>query len=232
MTLLERTQSLTARAKQRREQEAREEVAKAVRARTKNLEKLLEQLEAAFARAEALDRARQPRSPWPAPPVATFSAYDQGGKAPISVESTRQSEWEKFVLALGKFVKKAEEAVAQDVKRAKQAALEGISPEDLRGYVDDPSTEAQAQVLLETFGALRNKPWEALSGAELAAILQQASDFRDSFVRLRETGASESLRQFLARARKDGAPLAALTDELRAELAARKLLDRLRLILR
>ncbi|WP_437991287.1 hypothetical protein [Sorangium sp. So ce145] len=232
MTLLERTQSLTTRAKQRREHDLREEVAKHIRARTKNLEKHLQQLETAWARAEALDRAGRQRSPWPAPPVVAFDAYEQKGGAPISVESTRQEEWDKFVVALGKFVKKAEEAIAQDIKRARQDALEDNLLEDLHTYLHDPSTERQAQDLLGILRSLQEKRWETLSGADLGAVLQKARDFCENVVRLRETGSSEDLRRFLALARKDGAPLEALTDPLRAELETRKLLGRLRLTLR
>ncbi|MDI1450820.1 hypothetical protein [Polyangium sp. 6x1] len=232
MTLLERTQSLAARAKQRREQEKREEVAKKVRARTRNLEHLLEQLDAARERAASLDGAGHARTSWPAPPISAFDAYDPKGGTSITIEADRQNEWEKFVLLLGKFVKKADEAVAQDVKQAKQNALEGISPEDLRSYLDDPSTERLAQDLLKSLESLRARRWEALSGAELGAALHEAATLRENVVRLRETGASEELLKFLALARKDGAHVDALTNTLRAELASRKLIDRLRLVLR
>jgi len=62
--------------------------------------------------------------------------------------------------------------------------------------------------------------------------LQQPSTFRDDVTRLRESGASENLRAFLAQARNDGAPLDVLTDTLRKELEERKLLGRLRLVLK
>ncbi len=229
MTLLERTQILEARAKRQREHEARETIAERIRDRTKHLEKYLKRLAVARARATALEEAGHERAPWPAPPVAAFSVYDLKGVAPVSVESTRQAEWEKFVLALGKFVEKTERTVAQDVRRAKKSALEGVSSEDLRGYLGDPSTENQGQQLLNILERLEQKNWEALPGPELLQVSQQARVLREAVVCLRETGASEELLRFLTLARNDGAPLDALTDTLHSELETRKLLGRLRI---
>lgn len=231
MSLLARTQTLQARAKRRREQEKRELFADGIRARTKNLEKHLRQLAVARARAAALEEMGLERSPWPPVPAPTFAAYDLGG-SPISVDAPRQDEWETFVLALSKFVEKIEKLLAQDIKRAKKATLDGITADDLHDYLADPSAQNQVQRLLETLESLQQRNWEAVGGAELLQLLKQANTFRDEVVRQRETGASGSLLGFLALARKDGAPLTSMTDELRAELEARKLLGRLRLILR
>ena len=122
MTLLARTQALEAKAKRRREQDIRGEVAKTVRLRTANLEKALAKLETAHSRAEALGNAGHVRSSWPAPLVQALAGYDPEGASPISVESTRQAEWEKFTLSLGTFLKKVEKAIEQDIKRANQIA--------------------------------------------------------------------------------------------------------------
>ncbi len=232
MTLLARTQALEAKAKRRREQDIRGEVAKTVRLRTANLEKALAKLETAHSRAEALGNAGHVRSSWPAPLVQALAGYDPEGASPISVESTRQAEWEKFTLSLGTFLKKVEKAIEQDIKRAREISLDGISTEEIRGYQDDPSTEEQAKKLLTRLEGLVQQTWEALSGPQLREVLQQARTFRDDVTRLRESGASENLRTFLAQAKKDGAPLDVLTDQLRKELEERKLLGRLRLVLR
>lgn len=232
MTLLARTQALEAKAKRRREQDTRGEVAKAVRLRTANLEKALAKLDTAHSRAEALENAGHVRSSWPAPPVQALAGYDPAGASPISVESTRQDEWEKFTLSLSTFLKKVEKVVEQDIKHARETALDGISTEELRGYQDDPSTEEQAKQLFTTLQAISQRSWETLSGPQLSEVLQQARAFRDDVTRLRESGASENLRTFLAQARKDGAHLDVLTDQLLKELEERKLLGRLRLVLR
>jgi hypothetical protein len=231
MTLLERAQALELRAKRQREFEAREVVAETIRARTKNLVGHLRRIEGARARVTALDDAGRERSPWLAPPVAALHVYAQGG-AGVSVASTRQPEWESFVLALGNFAERVEKLVGQDVRRAKRIALEGISTEDLRGFFEDPSTESQARRLLDTFESLDQSNWDGLSGPELLRTLKLAAAFRADVVRLRETGASEELRRFLALARGGGAELGALTDPLRAELETRKLLGRLRVVLK
>lgn len=232
MTLLERTRTLEANAKRQREQAMREEVAAEVRARTSNLEKLLTRLVTARSRAEALRSTNHVRSPWPAPPVQAFAAYDPAATSPVSVESTRRDEWQKLVLTLDAHIKKVEKLVEQDIKRAKREALSGISAEEILGYQLDPSTEGQAKQLLATHQSLTQRNWETLSGSDILDVLRRAGTFREDVTRLRESGASEELRAFLAQAREGRAPLDALTDALRAELSRRKLLGRLCLVLK
>lgn len=232
MTLLERTQALEAKAKRRREQDTRGAVAEHVRARTRSLDKALTKLRTARSRADALENTGHVRSAWPVAPIRALAEYGPAGDSPISVESPRQTEWEKFTLSLGEFVKKVEKAVEQDIKRAKKTALDGISTEEFRGYQDDPSTEEEAEQLLTRFQELHERTWETLAGPALQEVLQQASALRDDVTRLRESGASELLRAFLAQARGNGAVLDLLTDPLRKELEERKLLGRLRLVLK
>lgn len=231
MSLLDRTRSLEVLAKRQREHQEREHFAKTIRDRTKNLEKHLNQLAAAAARTDALEKENHQRSPWPAPPLAAFASYDSQGDAP-SIESPRQAEWQKFVLALGKFIEKVDKLAAQDVKRTKMSALEGIAAEELRGHLADPSSQMRAQGLLDTLEVLQRNSWEALPGPELLQIVKRARSFRDDVIGLRETGASQELLLFLALARKDGAPLTSLTEPLRAELEQRQFLSRLRLVLK
>jgi hypothetical protein len=231
MSLLGRTQSLEARAKRQGERDKREQLAGEVRARTKNLEKHLSQLAATSARADALREAEQKLSQWPPPPMSAFEAYDPNGDA-LSTDASRKAEWEKFVLALGKFVETTSKLVTQDLKRTKKSALEGITEEELRGYLADPSSQRQVQALLDTFLALEQKNWEGLAGPDLRQILALARAFRDEVVRQRETGASAELLRFLTLARKDGASLTSLTGPLRAELEERQLLSRLRLVIK
>lgn len=233
MTLLQRTQALEAKAKRQREQQVREEVAKSVRARTSSLEKSLVKLGTARLRAEALQSANHVRSSWPNPPLQAFAAYDPAATSPVSVESARQAEWDHFAPAFDTYVKKVEKVVEQDIKRAKKSALDGISADEIRDYQGDPSAEQQAVRLLDTLQSLTQRNWETLTEPELLGVLQRASAFREDVTRLRENGASQELRAFLARAaRKDGAALDELTEALRAELKSRKLLARLRLVLR
>jgi hypothetical protein len=232
MTLLERAQGLELRVRREHEHEVRGSVAETVRARTKNLETHVGKLATARARAAALEAAGRERSSWPLPPVAAFDVYRPKGVAPISVESTRQREWEKFVTALGKFVERVEKLVGQDIKRAKRSALDDVSLEDLSAYLDDPSTETEARQLLGTLDSLEGSNWETMPAAELLQALQRATAFREQVARLRENGASAELLGFLGLVRNEGAPLSALTGTLRTELDARKLFGRLRLVLK
>jgi hypothetical protein len=231
MSLLERTRSLEVRVKRQREQQVREHLAKIVRDRTRNLEKHLNRLAVAGARAAALEEAGHERSHWPAPPLGAFEAYDLQGDA-LSIESPRQDEWQKFVLTLDKFVDKIDKLVAQDVKRTKKSFLEGVTSEELRGYLADPSSQSQVQGLLNALETLQQKNWETLPGPELLRILASAGTFRDDVVRLREMGASEDLLRFLTLAGKGEAPLTSLTEPLREELEKRQLLSRLRLTMK
>lgn len=232
MTLLERARKLEERAKRQRTQEERESVAQTLRDRTSNLERLAGRLESARARVATLREANHCVSAWPAKPLAAFQAYDSKSVAARTTDAGDQA-WKKFVVAFEKFVDKTEKAVRQDIADAKKIALDGLSARGLASYEADPLTQSTARELLRRLDHLDQTKWDGVSPPDLLDLIHRANTLRAEVVRMQESGASNELLGFLALLRQaDGAPITAMTSQLRDELEARNLLGRIRLVLR
>ena len=232
MTLLEQAKALEKRAIRRRDIQILEAEAELFRTRTRNLEEHLDQAEEALARATVLRSASFPvMEPIP-PPAEQLAAY----AAKLPDEASRpfaQAAWQKFIIPMGRFAAACEETVADTLATVKRDFLLGVTAAGIQGYVLDPATRVRAGQLLTTFQDLTNRDWTNASASELAGVLKAAARFRDDFKSMREGGASDDLRAFLALARSTGgASIDVLTDALRAELATRNILQSVRIVIR
>lgn len=233
MTLLERTQTIASLLKKRQERDVRNGVATRLFDRTRKLQEHLTTLETARARADALRAAGRTSRSWAAFSPAPLAAYYAPGTPPVTVETEAKDAWESFILALGGHVKGAITAVSQDIIAAKSDALQCTSLAELDDFAGDPGAADEARRLRVDLVALQQASWERLSPEELKNLLAKADRLCVSVKRLRENGASEELRRFLQQAaRPEGASLDAFSEPVRAELATRGLLARVRLVIK